>query len=122
MSFEPHMPRKSDQPCPLLALTKPKSLSKSFEATIDDLTEQVRQVALKAALTGVGALLCIAAAAFLPGGSGFAPFFLLGRRYCFGGLDHRCHRPRYRHIASKSRPELMPASPFDTLSTLQVDS
>lgn len=41
----------------------------SWEATIKDLSKEVRGLTLKAVLMGVGALLCFAAAAFIPGGS-----------------------------------------------------
>jgi predicted hydrocarbon binding protein len=41
----------------------------SWEKTINDLNEEIRNSTLIAALGGIGALLCFAAAAFLPGGS-----------------------------------------------------
>jgi hypothetical protein len=44
-------------------------LMNSWEQTIDDLTEEIKRLTLQAVLTGVGALLCFAGAAFLPGGS-----------------------------------------------------
>ncbi|KAJ6561967.1 hypothetical protein B0H19DRAFT_1068666 [Mycena capillaripes] len=41
---------------------------RSLESTIDGLDEEIKKLTLKAVLMGVGALLCFAAAAFLPGG------------------------------------------------------
>lgn len=43
----------------------------SWEGTIADLTAEIKKLTLKAVLMGVGALLCFAAAAFIPGGSGY---------------------------------------------------
>jgi hypothetical protein len=46
-------------------------MSYSWEKTIDELTEEVKRLTLKAVLSGLGALVCFAAGAFLPGGSKF---------------------------------------------------
>jgi prefoldin subunit 5 len=52
----------------LQAINECKTNITTWQATIDDLSDQVKQLTLKAVLMGVGALLCFAAAAFLPGG------------------------------------------------------
>ena len=46
----------------------------SWEKTIDDLDKKISKLTLKAVLGGIGALLCFAAAAFLPGGSKYSFF------------------------------------------------
>ncbi|KAJ6561975.1 hypothetical protein B0H19DRAFT_1026798 [Mycena capillaripes] len=51
------------------AINECKTNITTWESTIDDLNEEIKKLTLKAVLMGVGALLCFAAAAFLPGGS-----------------------------------------------------
>ncbi|KIK54677.1 hypothetical protein GYMLUDRAFT_231859 [Collybiopsis luxurians FD-317 M1] len=60
------------------AINECKTNIETWERTIDDLSEQVKQLTLQAVLLGIGALVIFAAAAFIPGGMLFTGALVSG--------------------------------------------